>query len=225
MLLRHRHIFLGWTVLLFIFHLTGLSADEEPFKDGLISFKYGVVGKTKTSPENLFEVNDNSVLHSGDFIKINFKMESKANFYGIFKFSNGEYYLFYSFVNLNEKNYPKTVMTSLDWFEFDDHTGTETIYFIASKEPLSKLMDLFVKYQDSKKKLKEKWVRAISQEINSLAQKKEKESVLLTRRLQKPESIGATIRGVKNGDDIENKLFQHCSGEDIAFVTMTIIHK
>ena len=202
-----------------------LFAGDQPVKKDSISFKYGIIGKSKEKPDSLFEVADGSVLHSGDFFKINFKMASKADFYVIFQFSNGEYSLFHSASNLREENTAETISTSLDWLELDSNVGTETIYLISSKNPLFKLEDLFAKYQESKKRLKQKFVGKISKELLSVTQEKKEAPQLLQARLEKPENIGGTFRGALEEGEIEHCLFNQCSGKNIAFEIIKIIHQ
>ena len=226
MLSKNRRIL--WLCFLFCGLLilsTGLLAEEKQTAGDSVSFKYGIIGKTQAEPENFFEVTDTTILKSGDFFKINFKLESRANFYVLFKFANGEYYLYHSASNLTEKSTSGAITTSLDWLELDNNIGTETIYLIASKEPLTELEQLLLKYQGSKRKLKRKLARKIAAELTSLTREKKKKLVLLQSRLKKPENIGGTFRGTLDKKEIENYLFNFCSGEKTIFKIVKIKHK
>jgi len=205
--------------LVFLAFSVNLADDNNSKTSDGISFKYGIIGKDKGKPDSLFEVTDNSVLNSGDFIRIDFEMESKAFFYVILKSSNGDYSLFHSSSNLKGKSTTEAISTSLKWLEMDNKVGTETIYLISSKEPLSNLEDLFEEYQEVKKKLKIKFANKISAELLSLAQEKNEEP--LQTRLERSGNIGGTFRA----KEIDFYLFNQCSGDSIALEIVRIIHK
>ena len=114
---------------------------------------------------------------------------------------------------------------NLWWLELDDNTGTETIYLIASKEPLTELEQLLIKYQESKRKLKKKLERKIADQLISLTTEKKEQLALLPTRLRKPEMIGGTFRGELDKKEIENYLFNFCSGSKIAFKIIKIEHR
>ncbi len=204
--------------------LTSLHAGNNPDEDRTLSFKYGIVGRTAENPDSLFEVASGSLLHSGDFLRINFKMESKAHFYVILNSSNGEYFLYHSSSNLKESGNPETISTSLDWLKLDDNIGTEKIYLISSDHPLDMLTGLFVEYDEVKKKLKKKLADKISTELRALTQEKEGKPLVLQARLSKPENIGGTFRG-EDKTDIALFLFNKCTGDSVAFDVIRVTHK
>ena len=111
---------------------------------GDISFKYGFLGKLKSTPDSTVELSNSSIIHSDDIIRINVGYVNKTYFYLIYLDSNRAYDLYPE--PLNPDTEQDTVYLRALYGGLVDPIGIETFYFINSKTQLTESLSMCSKY-------------------------------------------------------------------------------
>ena len=194
------------TLIVFILSL-GFSLDE----NGDIGFSYGVLGRLKSQEEKITILQDNSMIQTGDSVRINVGYKKNTHMYVIYKGSQGEFMMLYPEGSSNSENLadlPDTLYnTVLHWSQFSDPVGFETFYLINANESLNELVKLMGRYD------------------NVNAKGKMKLSKLIEKELDKPIVGGVAFRG--EGDEIKDlSLTDQCIGKyGIAYKQIILNHK
>ena len=195
-----------------------------------ISFQYGILGKLDSQDNNTTILQDSSLVHSGDYVRINAGYNKNTYLYVIYKGSVGEFMLLYpedgKHVD-NVEDLPETIYTTvLHWSQLSDPTGDEIFYLINSSFVLEDLTSLFKRYDKTKSKGKMKLAKKIQYEIDDLDPESKQELASLESRLDKPVVGGVAFRGDDEDGLRDMSLTHSCSGEfGIAFKKILLNHK
>ena len=195
-----------------------------------IGFLYGVLGRMNFEDDTVMVLEDTSIIHTGNEIKINAGYLKDTHFYVIYKGSEGEFDLLYS----NDKNMvenlvdlPDTIYTPvLNWTRFSDPVGYETFFLINSTLAQENLEKLFKHYNKVNEKGKIKLAKKIQDEIDNLDPEKKRNLASIGSRLNKPVVGGVTFRG-DDEDELKGLSLTHsCMGTSgIAFKKIVLNHK
>jgi uncharacterized protein DUF4384 len=182
------------------------------------------------SNRKLISVTPNSILKTGDELKIYIKLECKCFVYLIYQGSKGDILaLFPSNINQytedldfsNEYYIPE----GNNWFEVDSHLGVETFYLIGSSEKLENLEKLISHHQSYPDEINNFRSSKIIVEIKKIIRKNRK----LTASAERPVTIGGTVRELKNIDIISYpdvaSLATQITASDFFIRTFRIEHK
>ena len=102
-----------------------------------------------TAPELSGEViKEGGVLYSKDYCRVNFELSRDAFAYVFYYDSSGELHQLYpdpAIVTPKKVKRGKTHSLPEEdaWFQLDDHSGTETVFMVASAKPISNLGELY----------------------------------------------------------------------------------
>ena len=137
-----------------------------------IGFLYGMLGHLGSNDDTSMVLQDSSIIHTGDEIRINAGYKKDTHFYVIYKGSEGEYILLYP----EEKervdhvaNLPDTIYTTiLHWTKLTDPTGYETFFLINSSFVLEDLLSLMKRYDKVNPKGRIKVAKLIENELADL---------------------------------------------------------
>ncbi|MFH1709384.1 MAG: DUF4384 domain-containing protein [Planctomycetota bacterium] len=133
-----------------VFAGAGAQAPEQ------IKLEIAVFGQRRVGRDWMnVEVNDGSVLASGDLFKVNFAADRDAYVYLFFYDSQGEASILFPVSEIFYASKVKAGTTITlpavedEWFWLDENTGRETLYFIASVEPLADIEKLLGRMKDA----------------------------------------------------------------------------
>lgn len=211
--------------LLLILYLSIINADDT-FD---IGFRYGFLSKTSYDSDKITILSDSSIIHTGDYLRINIGYSPKTNFCVIYKGASGEYLLLDNKEMLLDKNISSeqemTYFTALHSTEMEPPTGTETFYFINSITSLSELISLLNRYDKAPPRGKMKLATRIEDQINSYDPDSQDDLSNLSSALDKPVAGGVAFRG--EGDEIKDLSVTHeCLGTGgVAFKKIVLFHK
>lgn len=177
----------------------------------------------------LITIQSDSVLYSGDKIKIMFEAQKQCYINIIFEGSGGEILLLYpqelEFLNhppkLNKRVY---IPNESDWFILDQKPGMETFYLLVSSEPMVELESQLKRYNSASPEGKDEVARSIVELIS----KHETFSRPLTADAEKPMLIGGTIRNISEQLITEkdlSKFAETITANDIFVRTYSIDHR
>ena len=124
---------------------------------GKMGLHMEVIGKTSVIPtrgvpegkavEKIIKEGD--TLYSNDYCRINFELDQDAYAYVLFYDSRGTLHQLYPdpAIEIPQKVKANTEYTipagENNWFQLDDHMGTETVFVLASHKPISDLEETF----------------------------------------------------------------------------------
>lgn len=185
-----------------------------------------LVGKTK----NLVSITRDTVLSSGDEIKMAVELKKECYVYVIHFSPQGEIGLLFpeSFGQFSGdykqgKNY--YVPKGRTWFELDKNTGKETFYLLAASERLIELEALVGEYLSAQGEKKADLAKQIIGEIRDVKRKFR----TFTTLAERPVTIGGNIRGVDEADKAKrpdvSTLGTEISASNFYSKTFTIDHK
>ena len=190
-----------------------------------ISFRYGLLGQRQSNPDSTVELGDNSIVHTGDDIRINIGYVNNSYFYLIYLDSDGSYSLFLPEVSRNE-NIQDTLYTTVLRGGLTNPPGDESFYLINSKLPLSYLTKLLSRYENAPDKAKIKLAKKIQVELDALDPNAKAELSSIASRLDKPLVGGVTFRGDDDDELKDMSLTHECKGTGgIAFIKIVLNHK
>jgi hypothetical protein len=176
---------------------TGVAAAQE--KDN-IGFEWGfgaLSGSVKDA--KLVSVTRDTLLKSGDQVKMIVKLTTQCFVYLLHETPDGEIVLRFPY-DLDQfsadykvgKNY--YIPKGRPWFELDEKIGKETFYLLASPTRLTDLEGLLKKYQSSPMSGKSAAAKDIVSEIRNVR----KRFKTFTTTAERPISIGGNVRGLEN---------------------------
>ena len=195
-----------------------------------IGFLYGVLGRMNTEDEKTVVLQDSSIIHTGDEVRVNAGYQKETHFYVIYKETTGDFTLLYSDKNKTGENLselPDTIYTTvLSWAEFSDPTGYETFFLINSTLFQENLVHLFNRYDKVSGKGKKKIAKQIQNEIDALNPDKKQDLANIGGRLNKPVVGGVTFRGDDEDKLKDISLTHTCKGNsDLAFKKIILNHQ
>ena len=200
---------------LFVFLCFGLfdqnesiSAELADGKDGKnIVFQWAFCTLRKTNTGSQFSViTRDTALKSGDQIKFFVRLESPSFLYLIYQNSLREISVLFphrfkqleSRDALSGKHY---IPEGSQWFEFDEHTGQERFYLLASAQRLSDLEALINKYEIADKAKKPKLAEKITSKIRNLR----KRHLKFKTYAEKPVTIIGNLRGAEQTESAQSQ--------------------
>ena len=209
-------------ILSFIIGITFIFANS---KEGDIGFRYGFLSKPSYDSDSLIVLSDSSIIHTGDFLKINIGYKNKTNFCIAYRDAEGGYMSLYSSDDEKDSNQDTLYASALHWNEMNKPTGLETFYFINSNESLSDLNTMLGRYENAPPKGKSKLALRIEDKINSYDPDVQDDLSSISSVLDKPVAGGVAFRGEEDGlKDLS--LTHECFGTGgIAFKKIVLIHK
>ena len=163
----------------------------------IFQWAFGAIRNTDIGPQ--FEaITRDTVMKSGDQIKLFLRVENKCFVYLIYQSSQGDLSVLfpYRFKLLNNgyqisKNY--YIPKGDQWFELDEFTGTEKFYLLATANRLVELEDLINKYESADKSNKIKIGEKIILETRRLRKKHRK----FKSHVERPVTIIGKMRGTE----------------------------
>ena len=209
-------------ILSFIIGITFIFANS---KEGDIGFRYGFLSKPSYDSDSLIVLSDSSIIHTGDFLKINIGYKNKTNFCIAYRDAEGGYMSLYSSDDEKDSNQDTLYVYPLHWNEMNEPTGLETFYFINSNESLSDLNTMLGRYENAPPKGKSKLAVRIQDNINLYDPNVQDDLSSISSVLDKPVTGGVAFRGEDDGlKDLS--LTHKCFGSGgIAFRKIVLIHK
>ena len=194
-------------------------------KEGDIGFRYGFLSKPSYDSDSLIVLSDSSIIHTGDFLKINIGYKNKTNFCIAYRDAEGGYSPLYSSDDEKDSNQDTLYISALYWAKMKKPTGLETFYFINSNESLSDLNTMLGRYEEAPPKGKSKLSVRIQNKINSYDPDMQDDLSSISSVLDKPIAGGVAFRGEEDG--LKDLSVNHdCLGTGgIAFKKIVLIHK
>ena len=195
-----------------------------------ISFLYGMLGRLDLQDDSTMVLQDTSIIHTGDEVRINAGYQKGTHFYVIYKGSEGEFDLLYPDNNkvvVDMTNLPDTIYaTVLPWIQFNDHIGFETFFLINSTSIQEDLISLFNSYNNVNEKGRKKLAKKIQDMIENLNPETKQKLASIDSRLDKPIFGGITYRG-EDGDELKDVSLTHsCRGNfGIAYKKIVLNHQ
>ena len=196
--------------------------------DSDISFRYGILGHLRSQNEKITELQDSSIIYSGDEIRINAGYNKGTHLYVIYKGSAGEFILLYpeeSELVDNVTDLPETIYTTvLHWSPLSDPIGFETFFLINSNLELENLLALFKRYNKVNEKGRIKLAKKIQNEIDKWGGTQDLSSI--SSRMDEVVVGGVAFRGEDDGGLRDMSLTHSCKGDfGIAFKKILINHQ
>ena len=209
-------------ILSFIIGVTFIFANS---KDGDIGFRYGFLSKPSYNSDSLTVLSDSSIIHTGDFLKINIGYKNKTNFCIAYRDAEGGYSPLYSSDDEKDSNQDTLYVSALHWADMKKPTGLETFYFINSNESLSDLNTILGRYEKAPPKGKLKLAVRIQDKINSYDPDMQDDLSSISSVLDKPVAGVVAFRGEDDGlKDLS--LTHECFGTGgSAFQQVVLIHQ
>ena len=209
-------------ILSFIIGITFIFANSQ---EGDIGFRYGFLTKPSYDSDSLTVLSDSSIIHTGDFLKINIGYKNKTNFCIAYRDAKGEYMSLYTSDDEEGSSQDTLYAYPLQWSEMETPTGLETFYFINSNESLSDLNTMLGRYGRAPPKGKLKLAVRIQDKINSYDPDVQDDLSSISSVLDKPVAGGVAFRGEDDG--LKDLSVTHeCLGTGgIAFKKIVLIHK
>ena len=146
-----------------------------------------------------------TVLNSGDEIKMYVELTKDCFVYVLYQSSKGEFDVlfpndgFKQFTADYKTAKPYLVPKGRDWFRLDKNVGTETYYLLASSDRLLDLEVLIGNYLSADAAKKPELAKGIAGEIRSVRKRYKSFATLA----EKPITIGGNVRGM--GETVEVK--------------------
>ena len=194
-------------------------------KEGDIGFRYGFLSKPSYDSDSLIVLSDSSIIHTGDFLKINIGYKNKTNFCIAYRDAEGGYSPLYFSDDEKDSNQDTLYISALHWTKMKKPTGLETFYFINSNESLSDLNTMLGRYEKAPPKGKSKLAVRIQDKINSYDPDIQDDLSSISSVLDKPIAGGVAFRGEEDGlKDLS--LTHECFGSGgSAFQQVVLIHQ
>ena len=138
-----------------------------------------MLGRSNSPNDTTMVLQDSSIIHTGDEVRIYAGYEKETHFYVIFKGSDGEYSLLYpkkNHVTDLSPELPDTIFTTvLHWTQFDDPAGQETFFLVNSHNEQNDILNLFKTYDTVNVKGKKKLAKKIQNEIDKINPERKRE--------------------------------------------------
>jgi len=210
-----------FSIIFISFYLSIIFADDNVD----IGFRYGFLTKPSYDSDSLTVLSDSSIIHTGDFLKINIGYKNKTNFCIAYRDAEGGYMPLYSSDDEKDSNQDTLYVSALHWNDMKIPTGLEIFYFINSNESLSDLNTMLGRYEKAPPKGKTKLAVRIQDKINSYDPDVQDDLSSISSELDKPVAGGVAFRGEDDGlQDLS--LTHECFGTGgSAFQQVVLIHQ
>ena len=213
-------IFVSWPV-----NTWGAGSQEK------IKFRWAFGALQQSETELKLEaVGSNTVLKTGDQLKMMVELETDCFVYVVHHSSQNDIKLLFPYtlkqLATDYQQQRKYYIPEGDrWFELDPHVGRETFYLLASRQRLESLERLFDQSESADPSRKAELSRQILDEIRTF----KKEHRELAAAAERPETIGGAVRGFEKAQGMNRPDVAVIAGEISApgFVvrTFTIDHQ
>ncbi len=166
--------------------------------DGSVACRWTFAAKTGSGENRrLTAISRDTILHSGDEIKMMVHLEKKSYFYVINKSSKNEISVLYPYaldapVEVEKNMY---IPKGRGWFKLDKNIGDETFYILASQDRLIGLEAKLRQYDVAAQEKKNDLAAGIVAEIKEIKKKYRQYASIAER----PISIAGNVRGTKTG--------------------------
>ena len=198
---------LAATVAFLSLHGPGFIFAEQE-KTERVSFRW-IFAAIKNGDKNrqLITITRNTVLHTGDQLKMLIEPQTRCFVYLIYQSPQDKIYMlfpydFHLFDTVEERSKQYYIPQGDSWFELDENTGIETFYLLASFERLTELDNLYAEYTLAKTpSRKQKLGKQILMNIRKLNNRNRE----LTARAERPLRISGTVRGIGEEENIHLK--------------------
>ena len=210
-------------ILSFIIGITFIFANS---KEGDIGFRYGFLSKTSYDSDSIIVLSDSSIIHTGDWLKINIGYKNKTNFCLVYRDADGGYMELYSSDDAKDSNQDTLYVPALYWQDMEKPTGIETFYFINNIESITELIILLGRYERAPPKGKSKLAKRIQDKIDSYDPDVQDDLSSISSALEKPVTGGVAFRGEDDNGLKEISLTHECFGTGgTAFQKVVLIHQ
>ena len=206
--------------IIFIVIFTGIYAGEDTKS---LQFHYGLLQKPIVNLDTIYVLEDSSIIHTGDEIRLNVAYLPKTYFYVYFIGTDNKYIEFYNEYKADGDTLFYDV--ALFWTPFQDPPGIEQFYIINATHRLQELEDSYEAYNNSEGKFQVRQSNLLLDILENLDSDYVDISYFDTM-LDEPITGGITFRG-----EDENKIHEfdvtHTfeSARDISVKKITLIHK
>ena len=193
--------------------------------EGDIGFRYGFLSKPTYESNDITVLSDSSIIHTGDWLKINIGYQNKTNFCIVYKDASSKYMHLYS-SDEEDSNQDTVYAYPLQWADMERPPGIETFYFINSTESLSDLFTMLGRYDKAPPKGQKILAKRIQEKIDLLDPDVQDNLSSISSDLDKPVVGGVAFRG-EDDDSLKDLSVTHeCLGTGgIAFKKIVLIHK
>ena len=163
----------------------------------IFQWAFGAIRNTDIGPQ--FEaITRDTVMKSGDQIKLFLRVENKCFVYLIYQSSQGDLSVLFPYrFKLLDNGYQISrnyyIPKGDQWFELDEYTGTEKFYLLAAANRLVELEDLINEYESADKSNKITIGKKIILETRRLRKKHRK----FKSQVEKPVTIIGQMRGTE----------------------------
>ena len=163
----------------------------------IFQWAFGAIRNTDIGPQ--FEaITRDTVMKSGDQIKLFLRVENKCFVYLIYQSSQGDLSVLFPYrFKLLDNGYQISrnyyIPKGDQWFELDEYTGTEKFYLLAAANRLVELEDLINEYESADKSNKTTIGKKIILETRRLRKKHRK----FKSQVEKPVTIIGQMRGTE----------------------------
>ena len=193
------------------------------------NWAFGAIKNTDAGPH--FEaITRDTVMKSGDQIKLFLRVENKCFVYLIYQSSQGDLSVLFPYrFKLLDNGYHISrnyyIPKGDQWFELDEYTGTEKFYLLATADRLVILEDLINEYESADKSNKLTIGEKIISELRGLRKKHRK----FKTHVERPVTIIGNLRGTDKTkaaglEDIADYALE-ISANNFFIRTFTIDHK
>jgi hypothetical protein len=213
-------------ILLTASHLLNAQSDD---KKENVNYKWTFAAKVgQGDSRKLVTVSRDTILRSGDQIKLFVNLQRKSYVYVIHRSPSNELTLLFPYSlesqSEMEKNY--YIPKGRDWFTLDKNAGEETYYILAASERLTELEDVLRSYTVAQPEKKKDLAVNV---VNSVKEIKKRFRTFATLA-ERPISIAGNVRGTKTGSiDIDRvdiaTLATEISANNFYSKTITVDHK
>lgn len=188
-----------------------------------IQFQYGILNKPISNPEKVITLEDSSIIHTNDEVRVNIAYPPNHYFYAIFVGTDGEYRKLY--IEKSPDGDTLYYDTALPWIEFSDPPGWETFYLITSLTELIDLQTSFVRYEKSKGKIKQRLGKKIQDILDNLTPSN-RDIDHFASALEEPLIGGVTLRSGEDEGLSEHSVTHQCQGKKgIAVKKIVLNHR
>jgi len=188
-----------------------------------LKLDYSVLHRVQGS-DTITSIESGAIISDGDNLKINVQFKNNFTCYVIYEDPDHNIaFLYNSSSDSLKKISPYFYNTK--WLKFSPPLGIETLYFILSQSPLITLEKVVVDLGVSSGGRARKFFKRFTSEINKLSSPN-KNSTLLTTRLDKPIVGGVTFRGDEgeiNAYSLTHEIRR--SNVDVIIKTITFQHE
>ena len=226
---------LTFLVILMIFYpkiQNILSAQQQMLnKEDNVHFRWAFGALTNKGNDHiLIPITKDTSLKTGDQLKIFFELQKNCFVYLIYQSSQGLLdMLFPNDLQQFGQGYNILGKTNIppgnQWFELDQHVGTETFYLLASAQRLNQLESLLLQYKSAQSNHKEELKQKILAEIKNLRWQHRN----FKTHAERPVSIIGSLRGLGKVDKPEDyDVADHAieiSAQNFYSRTFTIDHR